>query len=138
MKLSEDLPQIIRLAEAIQDYWEAELPKRHPNYPFIQEGADDGPPPPELAELGILLETLSEEQLYSLLTLQSIGQSPTRINKVEATFQKMHTYFPTSEQAIKALLLMPMVGQFLRKGQALIEKIGLDVDHFLLTPSMPS
>ena len=33
MKFSETLDTVIALAETIRDYWNVELPKRHPDYP---------------------------------------------------------------------------------------------------------
>ncbi len=51
MKLSETVSEVIALAEAIRNYWDAELPKRHPDYPFVHPGEDDGPPPPEEQKL---------------------------------------------------------------------------------------
>ena len=33
MKFSETLDAVIALAETIRDYWNVELPKRHPDYP---------------------------------------------------------------------------------------------------------
>jgi hypothetical protein len=38
MKLSETARDVIALADAIRDYWAAELPKRHPNYPLVNPG----------------------------------------------------------------------------------------------------
>ena len=47
MKLSETVKEVIALAEVIRNYWDTELPKRHPDYPFVHPGEDSGPPPPE-------------------------------------------------------------------------------------------
>src|SRR5438094_974080 len=61
MKLSEVAEQVIRLGRAANDYWETELPKRHPDYPLVRPGEDSGPPPPEEAELRTLLNKLPED-----------------------------------------------------------------------------
>jgi hypothetical protein len=58
MKLSDTARKVIALAEAIHDYWEAELPKRYPDYPYVHEGEEDGPPPPEEKKLKRLLARL--------------------------------------------------------------------------------
>ncbi len=132
MKLSDELPEIIRLAKAIQAYWDVELPRRHPNYPFIEKGADDGPPPPEVAELRTLLETLSEEQIYTLLTLQYIGRTHSHLGEWERVSNNMHQAFPRHAQAIAVLLIMPLVGFFLQEALDQVEKAGLDIDNFVL------
>ena len=38
MDLSKIAEEVISLSEAIEAYWDTELPKRHPNYPFIRAG----------------------------------------------------------------------------------------------------
>jgi len=67
MTVKAALSKIIPLARAIQDYWDAELPKRHPKYPLVDPpDAGDGPPPPETEQLQLFLEQLPEETLYKL------------------------------------------------------------------------
>jgi len=51
MKLSETANEVIAFAEAVRNYWDTELPKRHPDYPFVHPGEDSGPPPPEEKKL---------------------------------------------------------------------------------------
>src|SRR5262249_52687609 len=64
----------IPLSKATCDYWEVEKPKRHPKYPFIQPGEDDGPPPPEQVQLEALLDGLSDEDVYRLKLLIECGR----------------------------------------------------------------
>jgi hypothetical protein len=61
MKLAETTEEVIALAQAVRDYWNAELPRRHPNYPIINPGEDSGPPPPEEKKLRNLLARLPED-----------------------------------------------------------------------------
>ena len=73
MKLSQVLPEVIRLSQAISDYWETELPKRHPNYPLVYPGEDSGPPPPEEKTLRDLLDGLPEDALYKIALIMHLG-----------------------------------------------------------------
>ena len=73
MKLSETVSEVIALAEAIRNYWDAELPKRHPDYPFVHPGEDDGPPPPEEQKLKDLLASLPEDVIYKLALITSLS-----------------------------------------------------------------
>ena len=73
MKLSETVNEVIALAEAIRTYWDAELPKRHPDYPWVHPGEDDGPPPPEQKKLEDLLASLPEDVVYKLALLMFVG-----------------------------------------------------------------
>src|SRR5262249_37871037 len=74
MKLSDIVAKVSSLNEAISDYWEAELPKRHPNYPLDNPGEEDGPPPPEEEELEEFLRSLPEDKIYQLLLVLYIGR----------------------------------------------------------------
>ncbi len=38
MRFSDNATRVIDLATAIRDYWNTELPKRHPNYPLYLRG----------------------------------------------------------------------------------------------------
>jgi hypothetical protein len=69
MNLSDAINRVIELARKVSDYYETELPKRHPNYPLVGPEGEDTPPPPEEKELGDFLATLPEEQIYQILLL---------------------------------------------------------------------
>jgi hypothetical protein len=70
MKFSETVNRVIGLATKIREYWDRELPKRHPNYPILNSpDDDDGPPPPEEAELREFLESLPSEDVYKLMSV---------------------------------------------------------------------
>ena len=77
MTFTETVKRVMDLSTAIHKYWDVELRKRHPNYPFIgEEGEDDGPPPPEEAELRDLLQSLPPEELYKLVAVAERGRKP--------------------------------------------------------------
>ena len=74
MTLSEVIRRAIPLAKAMSDYWEAELPRRFKQYPFVQEGEDRGPMPPEQVQLKSLLDSLPDEDVYRLQLVIECGR----------------------------------------------------------------
>jgi hypothetical protein len=74
MNLADLADRVLVLAQAISDYWDVELPKRHADYPFVHPGEDSGPPPPETAELEQFLTGLPDDTLYRLAAIVLIGQ----------------------------------------------------------------
>ena len=42
MQLSKVAQEALRKAEAIRNYWDAELPRRHPDYPLVNPGKTPG------------------------------------------------------------------------------------------------
>ena len=85
MKLSETVAEVISLAAAIRDYWNTELPKRHPNYPVVSLGEESGPSPPEEGELSRLFEGLSDEEVYELILLMYLGRGDFGTNDLRST-----------------------------------------------------
>lgn len=74
MSLSEVANRVIDLDRKIQEYYAAELPKRHPHYPLVGPGEEEPPPPPEELALGEFLATLPGEMLYQLLFIVYLGR----------------------------------------------------------------
>lgn len=77
MNLSEAVNKVIDLSSKIRDYYDAELPKRYPNYPLVELAdleTDDDFPPPEEIELKEFLATLPEETIYLLLLIMRLGR----------------------------------------------------------------
>jgi hypothetical protein len=81
MKLSEALQKIIALSSAALEYWETELPKRHPKYPFVFPGEPETPPPPEQKKLAKLFASLPDEMIYQIALIvdhaEATSESPT-------------------------------------------------------------
>jgi len=74
MKLSESTNRVIDLGRKVREYYDAELPKRYPNYPLV--GAEDvtAPPPPEEKEMSDFLATLPEDMIYQLRLIMLLGR----------------------------------------------------------------
>ena len=92
MKLSEAAAKVIALSQVIRAYWDAELPKRHPDYPIIHTDEYSGPPPPEQAELAEFLAGLPPKLIYQLITVMSLGRGIEPADLAEQ-FERVKTTF---------------------------------------------
>jgi hypothetical protein len=128
VKLSETAQQVIALGEAIRNYWDTELPKRHPDYPFVHPGEDDGPPPPEEKQLKDLLERLPEDDLYKLALIMHLGQGYFGTEDLASHYQALKERFETPDWAIVHIMTKAPVGDDLTEGLAELKKSGIDVD----------
>ena len=134
MKLSETTKEVIALAEAIRDYWDTELPKRHPDYPFVHPGEDSGPPPPEEAKLKELLARQSEDVIYKLAMIMSLGQGYYGTDDLADRFQEMKDKYGTPDWAITMMMGHAALADYLKDGLDELNKNGIDVDHLTFMP----
>jgi Protein of unknown function (DUF3775) len=128
MRLSEGIGAVIRLAEASQQYWDRELPKRHPHYPVIREGEDSGPAPPEEGQLEVLLRSLPEEQIYALILLMYIGRGDFGTNHLAENYKAMKETFETPAMAIAQMKGTGTLAEYLSDGLAELKKHNIDPD----------
>ena len=128
MKLSQVLPEVIRLSQAISDYWETELPKRHPHYPLEYPGEDSGPPPPEEKTLRDLLDGLPEDALYKIALVMYLGCRHFGTDKLASEYQRLKEEFGPREEAVAVLAAMASLGDDLSDGLEELRKAGIDVD----------
>jgi len=138
MKLSESTAKVIDLASAIRDYWESELPKRHPNYPFVDPGEDSGPPPPEEAELRSLLEKLPEEEIYELLLLTHLGRGGLATRDLATHYRELRETYRNRESATSQIEGRGSLAYYLENGLAKLQKSGIDVDQLALAAAVSS
>ena len=127
MPFSDTVKRVIELATAIRDYWDAELPKRYSKYPLVQPGEEDGPPPPEEAELRDLLRSLPPDDVYKLLAISRlwwgripVPDFPTRWRTVvedeaarydlDATISGMAEYSSVAEDLAEGVQLLSAAG----------------------------
>jgi hypothetical protein len=135
MLLSDAAKRVIELATTINAYWDAELPKRHPDYPLINEGEDSGPPPPEEAQLRDFLRSLPSEAVYRLYTLMDLGRDYFPATEYVRKYQQLAR--STADVDWLRLLLVetvPMPG-YLSDGLAKLAAQGIDIDDLNPTPA---
>lgn len=134
MKLSETLNEIIPLADAVHRYWESELPKRHPDYPLVHPGEDDGPPPPEEVKLRALLASLPEDEVYKIALIEHLGPRGLGRSDLTKQYAELKERFETPQWAASWLSENHNLAEDLTDGLAELRKHGIDVDDLTLTP----
>ncbi|MGH7170835.1 MAG: DUF3775 domain-containing protein [Gemmataceae bacterium] len=133
MKLSEAANEVIALAETIRNYWDAELPKRHPDYPFVHSGEDSGPPPPEEQKLKALLASLPEDLIYKLALLMYLGRGDFGTGDLAGRYQSLKQTFGKPDRAASQMMGKATLADYLTDGLAELDKTGIDVDHLTFT-----
>jgi hypothetical protein len=134
MKFSETLSKVVELATAIRDYWNTELPKRHPNYPVVSEEEDSGPPPPQEVELHSLLEKLSDEDVYKLLLLMYLGRGDFGTDNLPSHYEGLKQRFRKRERAISLLEGKAPLGEYLVDGMSELNRSAVEIDELTLAP----
>ena len=138
MKLSEAARRVIELAWKIRDYWDAELPKRHPDYPLVNPGEDDGPPPPEEAKLRGLLEGLPEDMLYKLFFLMRYGRGGAEPGDLAQAFRELKEEFPERDEVVEMMMFQAPLAAYLEDGLDRLRDLKIDPDRFLVSkPARP-
>ena len=134
MKLANLVSKASNLSEAIFDYWSTELPKRHPNYPFVNPGEDSGPPPPQEKKLRELLTSLPEETLYKLALVRDIGSGRFKTSDLLGAYQELKEDFDNPDQLIASMVEDPL-DYCLPEGMARLKNHGIDLDKLDLAPA---
>lgn len=129
MKLSETIKKVIALAETTRDYWDTELPKRHPNYPLVNPGEDSPPPPPEEKKLKHLLQRLPEEDVYKVALIMHLGRGDFGTNDLAGNYEELKKSYVTPDWAADRMVRKADLADYLLDGLAELEKNGMDVDH---------
>lgn len=128
MTRTDALKELIRLGERSRDYWERELPKRHPKWPIIQSDESSGPPPPEDAKIQKLLLSLSEEDVYLFCLLMYVGRGDFDIDHLRSAYQKTRDAFPRQELAIDQMVGKPELADYLTDAWEQLHERNIDLD----------
>lgn len=132
-KLSETAAEVIRLAEAIRDFWDAELPKRHRDYPLVHPGEDSGPPPPEEQTLRNLLSGLPEDDLHRLMMIMYLGRGSFEPDDLPNQYEALRERLATRDWAVSQMMGKGSLADYLTDGLAELEKHGIDVNQLSIT-----
>jgi hypothetical protein len=135
MSFSEAATKVIELATKIRDYWNAELPKRHPQYPIVSPGEDSGPPPPEETELRSFLEGLSDEELYKLVLLMCLGRGDFGTEDLAMQYKRISDRYRKRERAISQIEGKAPLADYLTDGIAELQRTGINIDELMLAPA---
>jgi hypothetical protein len=133
MQLSKAAHKVIALATAIREYWETELPKRHPDYPLVRAGEDSGPPPPQEKELKDFLAGLPGDQVYKLLLIMYLGRGDFGTEDLSGSYKYLKDTFGRPAWAISQMMEKAPLAEYVTDGLAVLQKTGLDPDNLALT-----
>jgi hypothetical protein len=135
VKLSEAAERVIELAHATREYWETELPKRHPDYPIVNLGEDSGPPPPEESELRTFLAGLPAEMIYKLILVMYLGRGDFGTSDLAGHFDQLKETFAKPEWAISQMMEKAPLAEYMTDGLAKLSTNGIEVDKLPLKPT---
>ena len=135
MKLSEAVEKVIGLAKDIREYWEAELPKRHPDYPVMNPGEEELPPPPEEKKLAKLFAGLPEDMVYQIGLLMYLGRGDFDVHELADYYKTLKENFDSAAALASQLTGKATLADYLQDGLAELEKHNIDVDGLPLKPT---
>jgi hypothetical protein len=118
----------LTIAEIIRDYWETELPKRHPKYPFVGPGADDGPPPPEEKKLRQFLTRLKGDTLYKLALVMYLGRGDIDKHELQSKYKEIREDFSTATRLISFMMDKASLADYLERGMEILRNENIDLN----------
>jgi len=134
MKLSEAVQKVISLAKGIREYWESELPKRHPDYPIMNPGEPLAPPPPEEKKLAKLFASLPEDMVYQIGLLMYLGRGDFDVRELADCYKALIESTDATALASQLADKAPLA-DYLQDGLAELKKHSIDVDSLPLKPT---
>lgn len=132
MKLSDAANTVIDLAGKVRQYYETELPKRHPNYPLVGPEDESAPPPPEEKELKDFLTSLSNDNLYQLLLLVNLGRGYVGAEDMAEYFDEWKRTSDGAQFAVLELMGMAPLADYLLDGLEELRRRRINVDKMPL------
>jgi len=109
MTLSEAAKRVIDLARKVREYYDTELPKRHPNYPLVDPNEESAPPPPEETELRAFLAALPEELLYQLTLIMYLGRGDFGTDDLAGYYEALKGTIGDPEQTTSQMMVYKAV-----------------------------
>ncbi len=104
MKLSEAVNRVIGLSRKVREYYDTELPKRHPNYPLVGPDEETAPPPPEEKGLEDFLATLSGDMVYQLILLEHLGREDFGMDDLAGQYESLNDTVGDSKDAATQMM----------------------------------
>ena len=129
MDMKKTVERVIELSRSVKEYWDRELPKRHPNYPWVNPGEDSGPPPPEAKELETLLFQLSPEEVFRLILVRNLGRRDFDTENLLDQYDQIKEYIGNPVRAVYQMVRNPTLPDDLEDGMSRLTKAGIDVSQ---------
>jgi hypothetical protein len=135
VNLSEAANRVIDLARKVREYYDAELPRHHPNYPLVGPGEQDPPPPPEEEELRAFLAVLSDEMIYQLILIMYLGREDFGTDDLASSYEGLKKMFGDREDAVSQMLDKAPLADYLLDGLEELRKHNINADRMPLKKS---
>jgi hypothetical protein len=132
MNLSEAAARVIALARKVREYYDAEMPKWHPNYPVVGLDEEGPPPPPEEKELRDFLTALSDELVYQLILIMYLGRGDFQVDDLQGYYDMLKNKFDEPEYAVSQMMGKAPLADYLLDGLEEIRKHRINVDKLPL------
>jgi hypothetical protein len=132
MKLSQAVEKVITLAKAIREYWETELPKRHPDYPLVRPGEKPLPPPAQEKQLTKLFASVPDEFVFQIALLMYLGRGDFDADDLEEQYETLRENFDNADALASQLTQKAPLADYLQDALAELEKHGIDLDRLPL------
>jgi hypothetical protein len=132
MNLSEAANRVIDLARKVREYYDTELPKRHPNYPLIGLDEEGPPPPPEENELRAFLAALPDEMIYQLILIMYLGREDFDTDDLAGHYASLKNTFSDAEHAVAQMVDEAPLADYLLDGLEELRKHNINLDRMPL------
>lgn len=132
MNVSAAANKVIDLAGKVRDYYETELPKRHPNYPLVGPNDASVPPPAEEKALSDFLAMLSEETIYQLMLIAYLGRGEFGMEDLALEYERLKDAFGDPAQAASEMMDYASLADYLSDGLAELRKHNINADKMPL------
>ena len=132
MSVAEAANRAIDLSRKVRDYYAAELPKRHPNYPLVGLDEESVPPPPEEMELRDFFATLSEDTIYQLILIMYLGRGDFGTDDLADYYETLNDTFVDPNHAVSQMMDKAPLADYLADGIEELRKHNIKVDRMPL------
>ena len=132
MTLSKAAERVIALARKVRAYYDAELPKWYPDYPFISPGQEGPPPPKEERELRNFPRSLPPETIYRLMLVMDLGREDFGADDLSGSYPALKQRFGKPEMAIAQMMAEAPLAAYLSDGLSELERHRIPVDDLPL------
>lgn len=129
MTFSEVVERVLPLATAMHGYYEAELPKHYRDYPLMNPGEVDPPPPPEENQLRELLDRLPDDVIFKLLVLKEVGTQVRSNRDLARRYEALKRTYDERRWAVDTLLRRLSYGEPLWVSVEEMKDFGIDMDE---------
>jgi hypothetical protein len=132
VKLSVVMAEALGLARAIRTYWEHELPRVHPDYPFVRPEDPPEKPPREAKQLRAFLKKQPDDIVYQLALIVYLGQVAFDVSDLAGQYEALKEENETPAAAISQMMETAPLADYLEEGIEELKRNRLDLDHLPL------